>query len=79
MFRVSTQDAGDEKSLGFRLNEGVVKTLSHVKVIQLFVPVEVVLLNVGADLVMDTFVREPHDEAGNRILLRQAGGFEDDA
>ena len=55
------------------------KALSHVKVVQFFVPVVAVSLNVGADLIMDALVHEPHDEAGNRILLRQASGFEDNA
>ena len=55
------------------------KALSHVEVVQLFVPVETILFNMGADLIIDAFVLEPHDEAGNRVLLRQASGFEDDA
>ena len=55
------------------------KALGHVEVVQFLRPVEAILLNLGADLGLDAFMPEPHDEAGHRVLLRQANGFEDDA
>ena len=55
------------------------KALGHIEVVQLFVPVEAILFNMSANLVIDAFVLEPHDESGNRILLRQSSGFEEDA
>ena len=52
------------------------KTLRHIKIVQFFIPVTTILLHRRTNLVINALAFEPHNKAGNRILLWQSRRFE---
>jgi hypothetical protein len=68
---------GRGKEMGLGLHQGCMQAFSHVEIVQFFIPVKAVLLDMMANGLIDTFILEPHDEPSDRILLGKADRFEE--